>query len=340
MFETKTMAAVATAVTALCMATGGQAGTELIFNSYLPKMNVAAKAGIWDFADQVAEISGGELTITIPQMSLAPSDQQYELLMDGVADIAWLPVDDLAQMVTLSTIANIPYNAPTPKSASIALWETYKTYFESFGEFRGVKLLGVYALLGRQPMGMGFPVDSATAFQGKKVWVPNGPLTDVIEGLGGIPVHVNFPQVFEAMTKGQMDMLVASPGAVVSSGAKDMVNYMTVIPGGLGTVSFFTAISDEAWDRLSEQERAWLLEAAEGLSDRLGEATGLYEQRGLEVMTDLQIIEAPEDLMARVSVLLDAQVEEWKVAAKAKGLENPDEVLEFYRSVLARETAQ
>ena len=106
------------------------AQTELIYNSYLPPFNETFQVGIRDFAAAIAEESGGDVVITIPDSSLAPSNRQYEMVRDGIADMAVLQTESVSQFVILNELGGLPGMAPTAEAGSVALWETYKEVFE------------------------------------------------------------------------------------------------------------------------------------------------------------------------------------------------------------------
>ena len=325
---------------ALALPTFAQAKTtELIYNIYLPPQNPARKAAVEDFAERVAKESGGSVKISIPSMSLAPSDEQYSMLLDGVADIAWLPTDDMPQVVTYTGIADLPGNAPTAESASVATWETYNKFFAEHDEYKGVKVLWIHALGGRQLMGLKNPVDAADAIQGLKVWTPNGPLTDIVEGLDGVPIHMNFAGLFEIVSKNAVDALVASPGAAFGSRTHTYVNHMSSYEGGLGSVSFAVAISGQAWSGLDADQQAAILRASEGMSRPTGAATDGLERFATMKMPDLKVIPTSDALNAALDPILQDITDGWIKDAADKGLADPKAALEFYRSVLDREMA-
>ncbi|SLN26788.1 Bacterial extracellular solute-binding protein, family 7 [Aquimixticola soesokkakensis] len=311
------------------------AQTDLIFNSYLPPFNASRKAALTDFAAEIEAQSGGEVTITIPDSTLAPSDQQYEMLLDGVADMAFLATDDLSQLVALNGIADLPGNAPSARAASVALWETYREMFKSAGEYKGVVLLSTHVLPGRQIMGLDDPIDSAESARGAKFWVPNGPLTDVISSLDAVPVHTNFPEVFETVSKGLVDALVMTPGSAEAAKVLERTKYYTTVPGGLGSVSFAVAISEERWNALGAEEQAAVLRAADGLPGRTGSALDAADAQA--DMSGLTVLQSPANLLEALTPEMEAQIAGWKERATAKGID-ADAALAFYRSVLARET--
>lgn len=312
--------------------------TELIFNAYLPPQNAMRKAGIEDFARRIEQESGGSLKIVIPDATLAPTNQQYSMLLDGVADMAFMAVGDMSQTVTLPGIGDIPYNAPSGRAGSIALWETYKKFFEPMDEYKGVVVLSMHTLNGRQIMSVNKPVDSAAALSGIKIWVPPGPMTELVAGTGAVPTYIAFPELADGVSKGLVDALITTPGSAVSGGVVKKLKHYTKVPGGLGSVSIAVMISKERWEGLTDDQRVAILRAADGLPGRVGQAVD-DQDKGVD-LSHITAIDAPADLTAALKPHMDRQVDAWKERAKAKGLANPDEALEFYHGVLKREAGK
>lgn len=313
--------------------------TELLFNSYLPRFDPTYRVAVQDFSKQIEKESGGTIKIKIPDATLAPSDQQYSMLLDGVADMAFISIPDLPQHVTLNQIAQLPYNVPNAQAASVALWETYQKYFEKVGELKGVKTLSTHVLAGRGILGLRHPIHSADDLAGKKFWVPPGAMGQVVKGIGAVPVFVTFPEVFDAVSKNMVDGLIATPGTATNARVGDRVKYYTKIPGGLGAVTLSVAISDASWNKLSKEQQAAMLRAADGLPKRTGAAIDEVEGKALEKMPHLQTTDVPPALMEKIKPVLDKQIENWKKQASARGIVDPEEVLTFYRGVAEREAA-
>lgn len=314
------------------------ADAELIFNSYLPPHDELYRVAIRDFAAAIEKESGGAITVTIPDTSLAPSDRQYEMVRDGIADMAIVSTGGVPQLVTMNKIGDLPFNSPSARAASVALWETYNRYFLPFDEFKGVKVLSTSVLPGRQILSVGkLRAQTVADLDGAKLWSPPGALSETVKRLGAVPVNSEFTDLQEYVTKGTVDAMVMAPNSAKGARVLEYVTGMTEVPGGLGSLSFAVFISQDRWDQLTPDEQAAIQRAAEGLPARTGAAAD-------EVLAKLapDMAEVPTHTVEGASLdefhsLLQAGIEDWKERAARKGLENPDEVLAFYREVLERE---
>ncbi|WP_180899736.1 TRAP transporter substrate-binding protein DctP [Martelella soudanensis] len=335
----KAMRALASAAVLFSLAPAvASAETTLIFNSFLPPYDEMYQTAVRDFAAAIEKESGGEITIQIPDSTLAPSDRQYEMVRDGIADMALVSSGAVPQLVTMNKIADLPFNSPNARAGSVALWETYRKYFEPFDELRGVKVLSTHVLPGRQILSVGnVKVEDVEDLSGIKLWSPPGALTQTADALGAVPVNSEFTDLQEYVTKGTVDAIIMTPGSADGARVLENVTSYTKVPGGLGSLSFAVFISQERWAELSEDEQSAILRAAEGLPGRTGAAADTAEAELDDTVAKIPTVVIEGEALTNFESILNSQIEAWKKKAAAKGLENPDEVYAFYREVLDRE---
>lgn len=325
---------------ALAISTAAQAQTaDIIYNSYLSPFNITHQAAVVDFAERIEAESGGTIEIMVPDAPMAPIDRQYEMLGDGIADMAILPTNEISQLVVLNAIADLPYHSPSARAASIALWETYKAYFEEIGEYENLVVLGTFALPGRQILGL-VPLAAPQELSGARLWTPAGQMADLVIALGAVPNAAAFPDLYETVARGQVDGLLITPGSAKSAGVLELVEHQTLVDGGLGTVSFAVAMREDRWESLTEEQRQAVLRAAEGLGERVGQANDDIEIAAQAEMAGIETVDASPALMEAVEPIAAVQYQEWKEAAFAKGIEDPDAVIAFYRQTMAAAMAQ
>ncbi|KRA47206.1 hypothetical protein ASD80_17970 [Devosia sp. Root635] len=315
--------------------------TELIFNSYLQPYDEMYQVAIKGFAAAIEEESGGSIKITIPDSTLAPSDRQYEMVRDGIADMALVSSGAVPQLVVMNRIADLPFNSPSARAASIALWETYNKYFLPFDEYTGVKVLSTNVLPGRQLLSVtgNVKIEEASDLDGVKLWSPPGALFETAKALGSVAINTEFTELQEYVTKGNVDAIIMTPGSADGARVLDRVTSYTQIPGGLGSLSFAVFISNERWNELTTEQQDAILRAADGLPGRTGQAADEAEAEIADKVSAIDTIVPEGAALTSFEEVLGGTIATWKERVAAKGLENPDEVLRFYRSVLERELA-
>ncbi|MCD7058628.1 TRAP transporter substrate-binding protein DctP [Pelagibacterium xiamenense] len=314
---------------------------ELIYNNTLPPFNETYQAGIRDFAQDIVEASEGDILVTIPDAELAPPNRQYEAVRDGIVDMALIDISAVSQLVALNGIGELPGNSPSAEAGSVALWETYKEYFEEIGEWEGVKVLATHVLPGRQILSVSDIVaQTPEDLQGARIWATSAPLAAAADAFGGVPMDTAYPELQENVERGNLDVLFITPGSASGAGVRPNVTHVTKIPGGLGTGAFAAIISEERWNELTPEQQDAILEAAEDLPRRLGQANDAEEIATADYFAQIPTTNVEGEALEAFNAVLDEQVQAWMERAREAGLENPEEAMEFYQSVLDRETAE
>lgn len=329
----------ALAVSVLAMGVGTASAQEtatIIYNNYLSPFDDTYRVGVKDFAQRIEQASGGAIEVKIPDASLAPANRQYEMVRGRIADMAVLGIHQVPQLqlATLLQLATKPGFAPTAEAASVALWETYQKYFKPISGFEGAKVLATWTLPGRQLLSVSdVSVQQPEDVEGAVVWAPGHTFVEDAEALGMVPLDAEFMELQQFVARGDLDLLFITPGSAASAHVLKPATGYAEIPGGFGTLAFAVIISKAKWKQLSEEQQAAVLQAAEGLSRRVGAAQDASNRKALAKLKDMDV---PIYLWNDNPNLLGQQIKIWKKNAKRAGLENPEEVIDFYKTVLMR----
>jgi len=312
---------------------------QLIFNNYAPPPSPITKVLFNYFADQIKEKTHGEVTVTIPSTSLAPVDGAWDLVTSGGADVVNQPRYARPQQLKLAQIAELPFNTLSAEAASVALTRTYQKYFEKFGEYKDVKLLAFSVFAGRQIMNKVRPVSTVDDYHGLKLWTTPGLLAKAVEAVGATPVVAPFPQLFEFASKGTVDGMMFTPETAMSSQTAKYVKYYTVVPGGLGSLSFALVMNKQRWEALSPEHQKIIQDIADTLPSVFGKAQDAAEAGALKAM-DVKVTDASPELIAALQERLKGFEAAWIVTAKEAGVENPEEVLSYYKEQMKQVAAE
>jgi TRAP-type C4-dicarboxylate transport system substrate-binding protein len=330
----------ASSTVALGLALPAAAQVELIYNSYLPPFNETFQVGIRDFAAAIQEESSGEIVVTIPDSSLAPSDRQYEMVRDGIADMAVLQTESVSQFVVLNELGGLPGMAPSAEAGSVALWETYVEHFKPVNELPGVIILSTHVLPGRDILTLGdLRIETPADLSGQRIWASARPFLDASEAMGAVPLVLEFGEIQEFAARGDLDALFITPGSAGSAGVLDMVGQIARKPGGFGSQSFMIIISEAKWNEMNTDQQAAVLRAADGLPRRLGAANDASE---LEVAAEVEAMGVTVfegEALAAFQQVVAPQLDNWRTRAAEAGLTDPQAAIDFYMAAVARETA-
>jgi TRAP-type C4-dicarboxylate transport system substrate-binding protein len=121
-----------------------QAQIKIVFNSFAPPTFVFNQGMIDAWAKKVAQVTEGRVVVEIPATSLAPPQQQWEMVTQGVADGAYIFNGFALKRLLLPQLAHLPFATPTSEAQARALWRTQKKFFESANEYEGVQLIGYF----------------------------------------------------------------------------------------------------------------------------------------------------------------------------------------------------
>ena len=155
------------------------AETKLIFNNFAPARSSPARGFVFPFQKKLVAISGGEMSVTIPPASLAPPKRQWEMVSKGVADIAFSNTSFLRNRLKLPQISRIPFTTLSASSATMALMKTHKKYFAAANEYKGMKLIGLWAYPAYQFHSAKHDIQKVSDLKGMKLHVVPGPTKEI-----------------------------------------------------------------------------------------------------------------------------------------------------------------
>ena len=332
-----TAAGAAVAIASLCSSPSVQA-KELIYNSYLPPQNALYKGAIAGFSKRLAKESGGKLTVNTPAASLGPQWKQWQLVTSGVADIAIVPNHSRRQALVMPNVANLAFLTKSAHSSSQALWNTQQKFFAPLDEYKGVKLIALCVLPGRELGTLKAPIKQLADLKGLKIWSGLTQKTQ-IEALGAVDVSVPFPKVYEVVSKGTVDGMIGSPSTILATRTGKFVKFLTKTDGGIGTAIFSVVMNASTFKSLSAAEKSQFERAAAGMSTVCGRAMDVGERIGARVITKkmgVTIYEPDPAVLGQIGEKLAFMKGRWLAAAKKRGLADPEQAYDFYVSEMTR----
>jgi TRAP-type C4-dicarboxylate transport system substrate-binding protein len=179
---------------------------ELKVTHFLPPNHTFQKA-LTAWGEELSKESNGRLKLNIyPASQLGPVNRQFELAVNGTADIAVGLHGATPGRYALTETASGPYVAPsaglTSAITSKRLTELAPQYLAK--EHQGLKILWMAVT----PPLMFFsktPMTKVEDFKGQKIRYAGANFKQIIEKLGGVGVPVPPPETTDAMSKGIID---------------------------------------------------------------------------------------------------------------------------------------
>lgn len=256
------------------------AETTLRVATWLPPTN-PQNATVWPtWKKWVEEATEGRVEVVIENYTGHPKTI-YDAVEDGIYDVGFSVEAYLPGRFKLSGVAEIPGEITDAETGSVALWRTYKDYFEAADEYEGLHLLGLF-VHGPGQLHTKFPVNSLDDLKGKKMRIGGGLINDLAERLEVTPVSAPSPKSYEMMQQGVVDGTFLPAQEQKFFRLSEVSTDLTLFPKGLYTTAFSIVMNPEVFEDLSkEDQQAIMSVSGERLSQLAGAAWGKADDNGI-----------------------------------------------------------
>ena len=218
--------------------------------------------GVEKFAELVARKSGGKITVrTFPGGALGPDLQVVSAMQGGTIDLNVMNASLLAGNVKEMSVLDFPYLFESAQEADGALDGLIgKTLIDKLPA-KGLVGLAYWDLGFRQMHTRNKPVAKADDLRGLKMRVIPTPIyVDFVNAVGANAVPMPFTETYTALEQGAIDGMT-NPLLNILDGKYQEVSKHLVLTNHMYTPQI-VIVSKRTWDKLSEEERKTLQEAA------------------------------------------------------------------------------
>lgn len=314
----KTLLALATA--ASLAVPGAAAARDLALAYFMGPSHPMNNAVFTPFAEKLAELSGGELTVTMfPGGALnSVPPKQYSILIDGVADVAFALPGYTAQLFPVATSVTIPGICTDAIHCTEALWRAKDVIEKEFD----AKLLALWSNEPPVLFSKDFPIQTLEDLEGKIVRVTSASDIDYVEALGASAVSQPVSVINQNLTNGVIDVIMIGSSGSLSFKLHEPANYITTNVPGSGS-AFVLLMNKDVWNALTDEQKAWV-DAASGkeLSMSGARAYNAIGKKGLEVAAEngVEIFELPPEERARWDAAIEPVLQTWRQTEIGQGL--------------------
>lgn len=251
------------------------------------------------FADRLAEVSGGQLTVEqFPGGALnSAPPRQYATVVEGTADIVFALPGYTSQLFPITNVITVPNVAADAVDGTEALLRARDLIEDEFN----AHILAMWTNASPVLITKDTPVRSLEDLDGMVVRVTSAQDVPFIEALGASAVSQPVSVINQNLTNGTIDAIAIDPSAIGSFNLWEPANYVTTGLPGSGS-AFVLLMNREVYDDLSDEQRGWVDEASgDWLSLSGGEVYRDDALRGIEVARDngVEIIELSDEEIAR-----------------------------------------
>jgi TRAP-type C4-dicarboxylate transport system substrate-binding protein len=257
----------------------------LKFASFEPPQATFTAKVFSTWAEDVSKASNGTLKIEIFSGGTLGRNplQQFKLVQDGVADIAWAVAGYTPGRFDDTEVAELPFLVNNAYEGSVVL-SRLAARNELVG-FADLKLLLIGAVPPVSIHGT-FPIRSLADMKGKRLRTGSSLNGKVVTAMGGVPVLIGAPQTTEAISKGVVDGALAEWNFVDTFKVHEVAFNHMALP--LGGTAIMVPMMKSRFDALPPAARA-------AIDKYSGEA---FAKR-FATVADATIISVPEALAKR-----------------------------------------
>ena len=263
--STATSAAASTAPAGDAAAAASDPKVTLVYAEVNPLDTIVGQTAT-HFKEKVEELTGGSVVIDVQASGVLGSENDVlDAILGGSTSI---------DMSRISAFALTSYGCNKSKLLSIPFTFENRAHFWNFAnselapEFLnepqelGLPVRGVfYGEEGFRHFFTVKPVSGIADFKGLKLRVSNDPVMNgMVEGLGANPTVVSFGELYSALQTGVVDGAEQPIANYKSNAFPEVANNLILDGHTLGAVQ--AVITDNAWNKLTENQQAAVMEAA------------------------------------------------------------------------------
>jgi TRAP-type C4-dicarboxylate transport system substrate-binding protein len=290
-----------TGLAALLLAASGSSASAqekitLRLADSLPSGHVIHELVAKPFMELVTKATNGQVTFQhFPSEQLGKAKDMAQLTALGVADLAYIVPSYSSDKFPLTAVAELPGIFDTECQGSLAFYKiSHNGGIMETREFapNGLRPLVTIALPAYQiQLASSRVVKSAKDLEGLKIRTTGGAMDLMMRSIGGVPVRMAAPEIYESLTRGTLDGVIFSYQSSVS------YDFGKIMKSGTERLNFGTAIltysmGEAKFKALPENVRKALVDAGEQTTregckrfeDGEGAATEKMKAQGMKVI--------------------------------------------------------
>lgn len=321
------------------MLAGAPASAQTVwrFSNWVPPTHPLTVEVFNVWAKNVETATKGRVKITFVS-ALGNPPSHFDLVKDGVADVAMSVNSYTANRFSLSEGVELPFLAPDGMSSCIAYWKTYEKFFAKADEYKGVHLAGLWTHGPAHIFTRDKKVATIADLDGLKMRVPGGIVNEMAKRLGTVPVFAPASQAYDVLSKGVADGIFFPTESVYNFKIGPVIKQALEIPNGLYRTAHYLIINQAKWDALSAEDK----KAIDGVSgEAIAKLAGaMWDKADADGRAELiklgtTFTTASPEMMKALHAKLDSMTQEWIDKAGKKGVDGKAALAYYVEQVKA-----
>lgn len=314
------------------------AQTVLKYSNWLPpKHNMHLNVFV-PWMAEVEKATEGRVKFEVLPKPVGTVPSQFDVGRDGLADVVLFVPGFSPGRFELIDVVELPLLGDEAAVVAPATYRLYKKHLEKYNEFKGVHVLSVFTTTSGHIYTSKKPVKSMADMKGLKMRTSIVSTIPTLNAMGAVAVSKSPSEIYELVSTGILDGTLLSREGVVSFNLVDILNNLTVIPGGIYNSAFVLAVNDDKWSSISPKDRDTISRlSGEAIATAVGKSYSKADSEALEVMKAAKknVIFADAAFQADLRRALVSVEPGWIAKAKKKGMSNPEAVLSDFKAEVA-----
>ena len=305
--------------------------TTLTMSSWVSPTHHITAVVLQGWANEVEKVTNGRVKFQmLPKHPSAPPGT-FDAVREGLVDLSYVTASYTPARHVLPLLPELPGAGETSLVNSVAYSRIHWKYFQKVGEYKGVKLLGVFTH-GPGQMFTKRPVNSIADVQGLKIRTGGGVAEAVAKALGASAFVKPAPESYELLKSGVADGVFFPMESIVSFKLETVLEQATLFPGGMYSSAFGFFMNEDKWNKLPRQDQDAIEKiSGEHIARLAGKSWDDADVKGLEALkkSGVKIVNASPELVAEVKKRSAPIVDDWVKQATAKGVDAARILTEF-----------
>ena len=305
--------------------------TTLTMSSWVSPQHHLTANVLQGWATEVEKATSGRVKFTmLPKHPSAPPGT-FDAVRDGLVDLSYVTASYTPARHVLPLLPELPGSGDTALANSVAYSRIHWKHFHKLGEYKGVKLLGVFTH-GPGQMFTRKPVKSIADVQGLKIRTGGGVAEKVAKALGASAFVKPAPESYELLSSGVADGVFFPLESIISFKLDTVLEQATLFPGGMYSSAFGFFMNEDKWNKLPKQDQDAIEKiSGEHIARLAGASWDEADQKGLDALkkSGVKIVNANAALVAEVKKRSAPIVDDWVTKASAKGVDAGKILAEF-----------
>lgn len=310
--------------------------TTLTMSSWVSPQHLLTRDVLAVWGQQVEKATNGRVKVQMLAKHPSAPAGTFDAVKDGLVDVSYVTASYTPARHVLPLLAELPGAGTTSEINSVAFSRIHWKYFQPIGEYKGVKLLGVFTHGPGQMFNTKRPILKVEDLSGMKIRSGGGISEEMARALGASAFVKPAPESYELLKSGVADGTFFPLESIISFKLDTVIKYATLFPGGFYSSSFGFFMNEDKWNKLSKQDQDAISSVSgEALARLAGKAWDTTDRAALEVMkkANIQISEATPELVKGAQERSKAIIDKWKKDATAKGVDGEKVFAEFHEEL-------